>query len=598
MGRLTDNPLWRLAGGNPIFCRVVEAAAKRARHAVVRMVYLGVLVCVAAALTMSSLAAGGTLTELSLRSANLFKYISFLQLGMACLMAPIFTAGAITQEKDSQTYSVLLATPLSNAQIVLGSLLSRLFFVLVLLASGIPIFLITQLWGGVTGKSILLSFMIAAATAIFTGAAAVAIAVVRVGTGKTIFSFYIGIGLYLAAVWALGELPALAAPGGQTSTVTALHPFASLMVVLNMTRPPTPADLPSAGWPTRLWLCSPHYAYLCWTLSASAVMIVLGTIFVRRSHARTRLGVMRRIRLWLGGGRTTRRPRSVWANPVAWREAATRARAGGKSIVRWVFLILGLAGGLTLAIMTPTMAPVTARAVLRGVLWVEFTLILLVGCNVAAGAITREREDGTLDLLLVTPITSRYYLWGKLRGLISFSSVLLIVPIATAAMVAVAGLLGPAPVVTGRLGRMAVPIFTVEAVFAWGVQALTFCALTAMIALNMSLKVRGTINAVMITVAVVAAIALGGGALAMMGLNNLGGVGPVMASLSPYVMVSVFTSPHTVAADALRGTSMEAFRIQVCVLSILGAGGYALMVAILYHSMVKTFDMIIRKQSR
>ena len=74
------------------------------------------------------------------------------------LLAPIFTAGAITQEKDSQTYDILLATPLTNGQIVLGSLLSRLFFIVALLVSGIPIFSITQIFGGVAIKSIALSF--------------------------------------------------------------------------------------------------------------------------------------------------------------------------------------------------------------------------------------------------------------------------------------------------------------------------------------------------------------------------------------------------------------------------------------------------------
>ncbi len=62
--------------------------------------------------------------------------------------ARFFTAGAITQEKDSQTYDILLATPLTNGQIVLGSMLSRLFFVVALLLSGIPVFSITQVFGG------------------------------------------------------------------------------------------------------------------------------------------------------------------------------------------------------------------------------------------------------------------------------------------------------------------------------------------------------------------------------------------------------------------------------------------------------------------
>jgi hypothetical protein len=40
-----------------------------------------------------------------------------------------------------------------------------------------------------------------------------------------------------------------------------------------------------------------------------------------------------------------------------------------------------------------------------------------------------EKEDGTLDLLLSSPITSRYYIWGKLRGLVSFVLPLVAVPV-------------------------------------------------------------------------------------------------------------------------------------------------------------------------
>src|SRR5213079_2869771 len=52
--------------------------------------------------------------------------------------------------------------------------------------------------------------------------------------------------------------------------------------------------------------------------------------------------------------------------------------------------------------------------------------------NAAASTVTREKEDGTLDLLLSSPITSRYYIWGKLRGLVSFVLPLVAVPVASA----------------------------------------------------------------------------------------------------------------------------------------------------------------------
>ena len=93
-----------------------------------------------------------SLADLAKEATRVFKYISIIQLLMVCVLAPVFTAAAITQEKDAQTYSILLSTPLSNGQIVLGSLLSRLFFVCVLLLAGIPLFCIMMVYGGVTGS--------------------------------------------------------------------------------------------------------------------------------------------------------------------------------------------------------------------------------------------------------------------------------------------------------------------------------------------------------------------------------------------------------------------------------------------------------------
>ena len=95
----------------------------------------------------------------------------------------------------------------------------------------------------------------------------------------------------MSVLLTFGAWIALAAPGAgspPTSWLTALHPFLSLMVVLNMVRPPTPDALPAAGWLTRLWLCYPHYAYLCWTLEGDCPE--LGPVFVDQVHRQAGLG--------------------------------------------------------------------------------------------------------------------------------------------------------------------------------------------------------------------------------------------------------------------------------------------------------------------
>src|ERR1700683_260105 len=183
---------YRLLPANPILLRVVESGGKRRRDLFIRCIYLGLLVGLVLFVILTS--GNDTSTDRSARaktSSHIFQQMSYLQLGLVALLAPIFTAGAITQEKDSQTYDILLATPVTNGQIVFGSLLSRLFFVVALLISGIPIFSITQIFGGVAIGNVALSFGIAAVTAAVTGALAMALATFKVGTRRTIFSFYL-----------------------------------------------------------------------------------------------------------------------------------------------------------------------------------------------------------------------------------------------------------------------------------------------------------------------------------------------------------------------------------------------------------------------
>src|SRR5688572_24038156 len=235
------NYFWRLIPANPILLRVVEAAGRRRRDLFIRCGYLGLLIFLVIFSLVSTGTGGATLGDLAKMSAQIFQNMSYLQLGLVALLAPIFTAGAITQEKDSQTYDILLSTPLTNGQIVLGSLLSRLFFVIALLISGIPIFSITQIFGGVSIASIVKSFGIAAATAFVTGALAMAIAVFKVGTRRTIFSFYLFVVIYLVGVFLLDRLEYFKVPVadpitgartiGTTSWFTGIHPFLALETI-------------------------------------------------------------------------------------------------------------------------------------------------------------------------------------------------------------------------------------------------------------------------------------------------------------------------------------------------------------------------------
>ena len=438
------NSMLKLAPLNPILLRVVTAGGRRLRHAFTRWGYLGLLIFVLLVALVTSSSSAHSLSDLAKASSQVFSAISYVQLGMICLLAPVFCAAAITQERDSRTYNILLATPLTNAQIVLGSLLSRLYYVIALLLSGAPVFAITFLYGGVTAGNIVLSFAIALSTALFTGSLAIAIAVFRLGSGKTVFWFYVFNAIYLVALFMLDKFWLGVDPLTglyHTTWLTSIHPFLALQSVVNSTAYPTPdfSSLAGRNAIVRFYLLHPAYAYVTITTLASLLLVVPSAIVLRKIAQRSEVGLWSFLRNLLLRGKEVRgrRARTVWNNPVAWREAATRAGFSGRGIARWVTILVGTAAAISLLVFyhRGDLSIQETRRVLMALVIVEFSVSLLVATNTSAAAVTKERESQTLDLLLVTPITSRYYIWGKLRGLVSFMLPFAAVPTITIALV-------------------------------------------------------------------------------------------------------------------------------------------------------------------
>jgi ABC-type transport system involved in multi-copper enzyme maturation permease subunit len=717
---------WRLLPANPILLRVVQMNGKRRRDLFIRCGYLGLLVGVVIVSLMSGTASTGDLSQLAKSSANLFQVLSYCQLGLVALLAPIFTAGAITAEKDSQTYDILLATPLSNGQIVLGSLMSRLFFVIALLISGIPIFSITQIFGGVAIAAIVQSFLIAAATAIITGALAMAIAVLKVGTRRTIFSFYLFIVIYMVGTFMLDQIPffkiAVYDPvnktfvSSTTSWLTAFNPFLALRTIFHDSAymPPAFGDLPTVphnlqAWPLGWLLSNPASFYITFMFFLSFVLISPSILLLRRlAQSTTSMKTLILQKLGITRGDKTRKPRLVWSNPIAWREAKTKASAARASLLRYGFILLGVGGAVTMLAMfnmhqptkittfidansynpatnqltvysisgppqtlpldpsltmtyvnpqapanpdanvspasstslsniadltartggghlpvdatptyveengqkvaktwttldarvTPTLlSAADARKGLLGATIVEFAVILLIVTNAAASTVTREKEDGTLDLLLSTPITSRYYIWGKLRGLVSFVLPLVAVPVASAAIFIVfdsyhrfAGWNDP------NFQWIVFP----EAVLLLPAMLVIVVAFASILGMNMSLRLRKTVVAVMSSIGIVVGIcaAMGWCGYSMLNSGNTQSAGLGAAAFSPFTLITVLIDPYAYNSSNWTGDSSDSSRMWVFVLTWIAIGGYTAIVWTMYKSMVKNFDMTIRKQSR
>ena len=606
---------WRLVPANPILVRVIFAGGRRTRHLWIRIGYLTVLAIAVVIGVIATQTGSSSLSELAKEATKVFKYLSIIQLAMVCVLAPVFAAAAITQEKDSQTYNILLSTPLTNGQIVLGSLLSRLYFVLVLLLAGIPLFCIMMVYGGVTGDKIALSMLLAGATALLTGTLAITISVIKIGTGRTIFSFYLAIAIYLIAVYSLSSswasiIPpeAASAPGRieRMSWLAAFHPFLALWVILGQTPAPDFGAVAHYGFPGSYLLAYPHYSFMAMSVVISGILVVVSLAFVRRG---AKLGettwFSRMIHRGnagrpVGVGELTRKPRRVKRNPIAWRESVTGAAAAGGAMVR--YLIVG--GGLCLALTrllfsgTGRISPAETRLWLYGIVITELLITLFLATTTAATSMTREKESNTLELLLATPLTSGSIITGKIWGLVYAAGPMLLMAYLTVGMfIAFDG----AALFLGGSNRAFV--VKPEAIITLPVLFVAFTAFACMVGLQSSIKSKKTIGAVFTSMGIVIGIFLLAGSCAYM-MQNAGSMEEMTAAFMPltppwacFIAIDPESALGGINTPLSNAATISSCRIIAFVSSFCSAGIYFLVGWSMHRSMVRNFDMIIRKQT-
>ncbi len=100
---------------------------------------------------------------------GIFTTILTVQLLLILVMAPSFTTSALSGEKESQTYEILLLTLLSAPQIILGKLLSTLAYLFLLVIAALPVESIVFLVGGVGADQLAVGLIIPLVAAVVLG---------------------------------------------------------------------------------------------------------------------------------------------------------------------------------------------------------------------------------------------------------------------------------------------------------------------------------------------------------------------------------------------------------------------------------------------
>ncbi|HJP70348.1 MAG TPA: ABC transporter permease subunit [Candidatus Limnocylindria bacterium] len=100
----------------------------------------------------------------------IFSVLSVFQIILVSMMAPAFTAGQISLEREKQTLDLLISTPMRPSAIVIGKLVTALAFVVLMIVAAIPITAIVLMYGGASVDDIIRQQVLLLSVAVGFGA--------------------------------------------------------------------------------------------------------------------------------------------------------------------------------------------------------------------------------------------------------------------------------------------------------------------------------------------------------------------------------------------------------------------------------------------
>lgn len=155
---------------NPVLARELRGRIRGNRALIILVVYLtitAVVTLLVHAATANSFRGGISDPEAG-RSIGkaIFLTVMTATLIQVCVITPSLTAGAISGEKERQTYDLLLTTLLSPLQIALGKLAAALAFAMLLIMAALPLAGLSFLFGGVSGTELIIGILGITVTAV------------------------------------------------------------------------------------------------------------------------------------------------------------------------------------------------------------------------------------------------------------------------------------------------------------------------------------------------------------------------------------------------------------------------------------------------
>jgi ABC-type transport system involved in multi-copper enzyme maturation permease subunit len=356
-------------------------------------------------------------------------FIVWFQFCTLQLVAIVMLSTSISDEIHGRTLGLLMTTPISSFQIVMGKLLSRLLHLMLLMAVSLPLLAMTRVFGGVPWAYVISSLCITFTGVIFVASLSLffsiflhrshVVIIMTILTVGALFALVPFLMPFLASVmWDFMGLGLQSTISKGTFTVLFFHPNPYIMLFINtlsMLEPRAMAGIALFCWPL-------HCVIM---LAASAFVLALAAGLVRKVALSQCVGKVDIFEPTAPNEKAALEEacpkaspgsiRRIKGPPIIWHQLHRRWFGPHKTAAFVVIAILVVATFITYGFMAIT-GQLHDRQVHTLFVTILMGLGMLFTIVLAATTITSEKQACSWPVLLTTTLTDGQILFGKFAG--------------------------------------------------------------------------------------------------------------------------------------------------------------------------------------
>ncbi len=395
--------------------------------------------------------------------------LSWIQLIVLILVAPMLTGSCVSDEIEDRSLDVLLITPLSAAQIIVGKMLSRFVYIALLVLLSAPLLLAMRTYGGFTLDQLIRLEILSLSTALLGASVAILLSCWEARGWRAVAMTY----FWLALWWFAIPLIAVATgflvvgvvkrfmpwlPTGAWIFDWEAYPFLMMhnnpvLAMFLLTYETAQSSV--VPWPTQYAFVSTNAI----NIGMSAVLLLLAVPLLRRTANKRMAAVEQRAVNWIirlfrsrgahpppmaippaEGDETNAAPDStaiaaaapadaqidlavpkVWDNAILWREMRFTILRRPITLAVVSLLVLGLVVWYNIG------AKVRSDLdMLLPLIWITMIAQLMIACVVSPTVIASEKQARSWDVLLCVPMKPLTILWTKALGSLKIAMIPLV----------------------------------------------------------------------------------------------------------------------------------------------------------------------------